>query len=404
MMRLILTQMTLYSSGTTKLEYLKVLDHLLDLHGKEERIAIVVDEAQVLTDDTLEELRLLSNRGQRGDRSLLQLILVGQPELAERLKQPHLRQLNQRISSRGVLRPLNAAEGVMYVECRLSAQGGQCSGIFERNALKHLLRRSDGIPRKINMLCYNAMLASFYAGERKVSVSIAKKTAAEYHDAVVIARRPSRVRRVVMPVLVAGAALASPLLVGMVYPNPWSEWLLHQVSLGGTSQQTARPDTRAVGHRKGQSSRREGKASTSTASHPVESHASLAPEAAASTPPGSNSGGSGTAAENRTVPATPALATASVGSRKQAAASPAPERGGQITVGPGDTLEEIAIRYLGSKTGINQLIAANPQLTDINQLIVGQIIYLPRGATPKASHDQTATKRQVPNAEDPPAR
>src|SRR6266436_939078 len=213
MMRLILTQMNLYSSGSTKLDYLKVLDHLLDLHGKEERIAIIVDESQVLSDDTLEELRLLSNRGQRGDRSLLQLILVGQPELAERLKQPHLRQLNQRISSRGVLRPLNAAEAVMYVECRLSAQGGQSSAIFEPRTLRQLLRRSDGIPRKINMLCHTAMMAAFYAGERKVSVRTAKKTAAEYHDSVAIVRRPSRARRLIMPGLVMGAALASPLLV-----------------------------------------------------------------------------------------------------------------------------------------------------------------------------------------------
>src|SRR6202035_4006206 len=96
-MQLILTQLNLYSAGSTKLDYLKTLDHLLDLHGNEERIAIVVDEAQVLSDDVLEELRLLWNRGQRNDRCLLQVIFVGQPELAERLKKPGLRQLNQRI-------------------------------------------------------------------------------------------------------------------------------------------------------------------------------------------------------------------------------------------------------------------------------------------------------------------
>ena len=179
-MQVVLTQLNLYSAGSTKLDYLKTLDHLLELHGKEERIAIVVDESQLMSDDVLEELRLLSNRGDR----CLQLILVGQPELAERLKKPELRQLNQRISSRGVLKPLNPEQALKYVECRLSAQGGKCSAIFEPGALKHLLRRSDGIPRKINMLCQAAMLAAFDAVEKKVSVKTAKKTAAEYHESV----------------------------------------------------------------------------------------------------------------------------------------------------------------------------------------------------------------------------
>src|SRR5260370_16453155 len=125
---------------------------------------MVMHEAQVLSDDVLEELRLLSNHGQRDGRSMLQLILVGQPELAERLKKPELRQLNQRISSRGVLRPLNPRAGIRYVDCRFHAVTRQCSGIFEPRALECLLRRSDGIPRKINMLCYSAMMAAVYAG------------------------------------------------------------------------------------------------------------------------------------------------------------------------------------------------------------------------------------------------
>jgi general secretion pathway protein A len=137
-MRLILTQLNLYSPGSTKLDYINVLDHLLELHGKEERIAVVIDEAQVLSDEILEELRLLSNRGQRDDRCL-QLILVGQPELAERLKKPELRQLNQRISSRGVLKALNTEQGIKYVECRLIAQGSKVAAILAPRALGCLL-------------------------------------------------------------------------------------------------------------------------------------------------------------------------------------------------------------------------------------------------------------------------
>jgi general secretion pathway protein A len=208
MMRVVMTQLNLHSAGTTKLDYLNALDNLLELHGKEARIAIVVDQAQLLSDDILEELRLLSNRGQRKDR-VLQLILVGQPELAERLKKPELRQLNQRISSRAVLKPLNIAQGIMYVECKLSAQGGKCSAVFAPRALECLLRRSDGIPRKINMLCQNAMLAGFHELERKVSLSSAKKTAAEYRDSVNIAKRRFVFRPLANPARIVGTALAS---------------------------------------------------------------------------------------------------------------------------------------------------------------------------------------------------
>jgi Tfp pilus assembly protein FimV len=111
-----------------------------------------------------------------------------------------------------------------------------------------------------------------------------------------------------------------------------------------------------------------------------------------------------TAPEMRIVPPAPAAAAVSAGIQKQTGVPAAPGQRSQITVRYGDTLEQIAIRYFGSKSGINQLIEANPQLTNINQLSVGQIIYLPPGITSKTSHDQTAIARPVPNAEDSPER
>lgn len=398
-MRVILTQLHLYSAGSTKLDYINALDHLLELRGEDERIAIVVDESQVLSDDVLEELRLLSNRGQRGGRRL-QLILVGQPELAERLKRPELRQLNQRISSRGVLKPLDPKQAIMYVECRLSAQGGKCSAIFETRALHRLLRRSDGIPRKINMLCHNAMTAAFHAGERKVSLRTARRVAAEYQDSVGVTTRKSEMLDRVMPALIAGGALASLLLLGFIYPHVWPDWLFHRtVSSDKADEQAVRPDSRAFRHRKASEIRRKAKAATALTPHPVESKASLAPGAAASAAPKSGAAGPATAAEMRTPSTVSAAAAVSAGVQKQAGAPAAPKRRSQITVRYGDTLEKIAIRYLGSKDGINELVAVNPQLTNINQLDVGQIVYLPPGVTPKASHDQAAAV-QPPSAKD----
>lgn len=428
MMRSILGQLNLYSIGSTKLDYLEALDRFLKLRGKEERIAIVVDESQVLSDDVLEELRLLSNHGQRHDRGL-QLILVGQPELAERLKKPELRHLNQRISSRGILKPLNHSQAIKYVECRLSAQGGKISAIFEPRALKHLLRPSDGIPRKINMLCHTAMSAAYSASEKKVSVKTAKKVAAEYHDSVGRNRGTDGFLRLISGPAI-GAALALLLVLGFVYPSVWSDWVLkHTVSFGGAAEQADRPveQAKTVKHLKTAESAKtearadvEGhpdsgakpKAAAPLAAGPVKlKKASLAPAAAAS--PVSKSGVAGpVTTATRITPGAPTPPAASSAAAASATAdqrhTPAPatsKKRGQVIVRYGDTLEKIAIRYLGSKAAINKLVDANPQLTDINQLRVGQIIYLPPGVVPKASQDnqtnQTAKRTSVSQAEVP---
>jgi type II secretory pathway predicted ATPase ExeA len=378
MMRIVMTQLNLHSAGTTKLDYLNVLDHLLDLYGKEERIAIVVDESQVLSDDTLEELRLLSNRGTRNDRCL-QLVLVGQPELAERLKKPELRQLNQRISSRGVLKPLTLAQGVMYVECRLGAQGGKVSAIFEPGALNHLLKRSDGIPRKINMLCHSAMLAGFYASERKVSTKTAKKIAEEDRDSVAIMDQGFRRRRLAQPSVIAIAALASLLLLGFFYPNLWPDWIRSRIGLSNEANEQAiqahQPSRRVKKVKQAKTVEKPVvEAAATVPPHPV---VAGAPVAAALAAPKSDVTGRPTPPAIGIISTAPAAAAANVGTEKQNGV-PGPQKPrSQITVRFGDTLEEIAIRYFGSKSGLNELVKMNPQLTDINQLTVGETIYLP---------------------------
>ena len=368
MMQVVMTQLQLYSAGTAKLDYLSAIDHLLDLHGKEERIAVIVDEAQVLTDDVLEELRLLSNRGQRDDRCL-QLILVGQPELAERLKKPELRQLNQRISSRGMLRPLNSAEAVTYVESKLIAQSSSIAALFEPRALPHLLKRSDGIPRKINMLCHTALNAAFYANERKVSVATAKKTALEYHDSVAIVKRqPSRKRWLLLPPLAVGAGVGALLLVGLIYPNGASEWVReHTIALSKAERVEQADDQSPLDFGV--------KPINPVALGPASVEAGKAPRSPIARPirvPGIHID-----------PTAPAAAAMSGSNQPGASAGPQPGR--QITVREGDTLETIAIRYYGSKDGISDLIAANPQLTDINRLGVGQVISLPPSLELKAA-------------------
>lgn len=399
-MRVILTQLNLYSAGTTKLDYLNALDHLLDLRGKEERIAIVVDEAQLLSDDVMEELRLLSNRGQQNERCL-QLILVGQPELAERLKKPELRQLNQRISTRGLLRPLNAAEAILYVECRLSAQGGKSSAIFESRALKRLLRRSDGIPRKINMLCHSAMLAAFHAGERRVSDKTAKKIAAEYHESVGIVKPKSRAQLLATPALAAAAVLALMVAVGAVIPNKFSSRFLHHSAVNQTaSAREVSLDTPSPAPQV-----KLGDAGAASASH---SHAQAA--VALSSPSGKpiirpeNSNGVAPAAAKAVSASSNAITDAAARSDHSDGTEIDANQRNQVVVRSGDTLEKIAVRYFGSESGINQLVAANPQLTDINQLTVGEIIHLPKGAAVRTANDQPPASTGNPSHEDSDSR
>ena len=130
----------------------------------------------------------------------------------------------------------------MYVESKLIAQGGTVSGLFEPRALPHLLKKSDGIPRKINMLCHTALNAAFYANERKVSVGTAKKTALEYHDSVaIVRRRPSRKKWLLLPLL-AGVGVAAMLLLGVVYPNGASEWVRDHTLNFGKARPVAQPD------------------------------------------------------------------------------------------------------------------------------------------------------------------
>jgi type II secretory pathway predicted ATPase ExeA len=403
-LRVILNQLNLYSSGSTKLDYLEALDRFLNLRNKEERVAIIVDESQVLSDDALEELRLLSNHGQRYDRCL-QLILVGQPELVERLRKPELRQLNQRISARGILNSLNNEESLKYVECRLRARGGACAELFEPGALEGLLQHSDGIPRKINVLCHNAMLLAYSAGAKKVSLKTAKKTATEYDDSPRITNQTSSApHSKKMPALIAGAALASLLLLGFVYLRVSSDQAIKQtVSSGQVMEQTVRPvqTLKQLGMEGRAEPAAMPPAAVPLALHPVEHQASPAPGAAVPKAPKGYVLGRVRAPEMRIVPTVPGAVAVSAATQKQTVA-PAPlERRRQITVRYGDTIEKLAIRYFGSKSGLNDLIDANPQLTNINRLSSGQILYLPSGSDPKASHARIVKAQPVPFAIEP---
>jgi general secretion pathway protein A len=149
---------------------------LLTAYSRREHVVLMVDEAQNLGPEALEELRLLSNL-QAGKDPLLQVILVGQVGLRERLKHPTLRQLAQRIAVHYHLRPLDRLETKEYILFRIHRAGG--SGIFTEAALERIYEYTRGVPRRINAWCDLAMVAGFAEGRQEID--------ADFIDTVVAA-------------------------------------------------------------------------------------------------------------------------------------------------------------------------------------------------------------------------
>src|SRR5262245_16403231 len=154
----------------------KLNNYLLEQLKKNHVVAILIDEAQDLSDDLLEEIRLLSNLETDSGR-LIQIVLMGQPELEERLERPHLRQLKQRIALRCRLTPLPKNEVGSYINYRLKKAGYQGKEIFEAKAVERISLNSQGIPRIVNVICDNALLIAYASSKKKVSAEMVEEVA-----------------------------------------------------------------------------------------------------------------------------------------------------------------------------------------------------------------------------------
>jgi general secretion pathway protein A len=139
-------------------------DFLLEHAGQGRRVVIVVDEAQQLPDDTLEELRLLSNLETEKEK-LLQIILVGQPELVDKLASGPFRQLNQRISVRSSLSHLSEPATADYLATRLHRAGARAATLFDPAASQEIYRSSNGVPRLINLIASRSLMVGFLEGK-----------------------------------------------------------------------------------------------------------------------------------------------------------------------------------------------------------------------------------------------
>lgn len=176
---------------TTIKDYLDPLnDYLLRSHAAGQHNLLIIDEAQNLSTQVLEQLRLLTNL-ETSERKLLQIILIGQPELRQMLAQPELEQLAQRVIARFHLGALNEAETRQYVQHRLSVAGLQGPLPFSEEALRRVHAMARGVPRRINLLCDRALLGAYATGQARVERAVVDQAAAEVFESPTLAPNPT---------------------------------------------------------------------------------------------------------------------------------------------------------------------------------------------------------------------
>jgi MSHA biogenesis protein MshM len=205
------------SPDVTQSELFNLLsEKLLKLRSENKRVVLIIDEAQALSNESLEAVRLLTNLETESEK-LLQIVLFGQPELDHRLNQHHLRQSNQRITFSYRLMPLNYDDLNEYLNHRLSKAGYTKGLIFEPKACYLLFRASDGIPRIVNILAHKAMLVSYGLGEKRVSVEAMKRAIKDSLGIVTKKRRSMR------KLIIFFGALLFFIILGLVYE--FLKWL-----------------------------------------------------------------------------------------------------------------------------------------------------------------------------------
>jgi general secretion pathway protein A len=204
---------------STKGELLTLLNKfLLECYARKERVVLVIDEAQALSLKLFEEVRLLTNL-ETPQGKLLQVILMGQPELEAILSQPRFRQLTQRISVRYHLKPMDHRQTGEYIEHRLKVAGFQGERLFEREAVRQIWKFSQGIPRVINSLCDGALMIGHATSRKVIDGRIAKETIRDM--GYLKPKADSLFHRPAFLYTVAGMVLAGALVFGTLEVLNW---------------------------------------------------------------------------------------------------------------------------------------------------------------------------------------
>ena len=334
LLRGILGDLHLPATGDLPEMVARLHSHLIDRHRHRSTVVLFIDEAQTMPIETLDGLRLLSNL-ETATEKLLQIVLVGQPELEALLATPQLRPLQSRIVVRARLRPLDRADSLAYIRHRLSRVSLDKGDIFTKSAIDLLIRESRGVPRLINLLCEAALITSFRYRQRPVS----RKAALE-----AIEDRLGRPLRHSWRLSLAAGALAACLLGALALWNagvigPQAPALSAPVAMPPAPPAPMPPVVLPV-----------------------------VPPAPGNAPPG------GAEPDLDQPPAVPAPQP----TIRPPLTKP-PEAVRNVVVKRGDTLSRLALALFGSADSrrLMRLRQANPTLSDINRLYPGQIIAVP---------------------------
>jgi general secretion pathway protein A len=193
---------------TAKADFDSLNSHLLDRHAAGESCVLIIDEAQNLAPEVLEQLRLLTNL-ETDQRKLLQIVLIGQPELRDMLARPDLEQLAQRVTARCHLDALNLAETRQYISHRLTVAGLTGNLPFDGPALKRIHELTRGVPRRINLLCGRALLGVWAKGEQQADRAMIDRAAKEVFGLDGNRKAAAKQRRTKIAIAVLALLLAS---------------------------------------------------------------------------------------------------------------------------------------------------------------------------------------------------
>jgi len=371
----ILMELEVNPKSNNKIELLNQLNEfLIDKLSLGENVALIIDEAQNLSHQVLEELRMLSNLETDRDK-LLQIILVGQPELDTKLRSPHLRQLKQRIGINCYLTPLNYEQSLNYISHRLHIVDSN-DHIFTPEALKLICESSRGIPRVINIVCDNALLTAYGKGEKTIDHAIAKEVVADFDRQRVITitgekgKAPPKItkKRGGILFLVFLAALLS-LIIAFLVASLYQPLLLNTIKNRFFSFYSGSVDQQK-----------------DPRSSPPEMSAHQPPEAALplQPPPVPQNTVAEESPQGSSSPFTPEVnpATTPLPSATISEGTPtlsAEEEHKSLVVKEGDTLSKILTSEYGFlNDNLYEMVkSSNPDVQDINQISVGQKIFLP---------------------------
>jgi general secretion pathway protein A len=221
-------------------------EYLLRSHAAGERNVLIIDEAQNLTPHVLEQLRLLTNL-ETSERKLLQIILIGQPELRTVLARPELEQLAQRVIARFHLGALNEAETRQYIQHRMQVAGLRGPLPFSNQAIQRIHEIARGVPRRINLLCDRALLGAYATNQARVERAVVEKAAGEVFETDAPETKP-RPRRAATPASAWAASLGTlglGLVVGALVAGALF-WFWSHSATRPSAAATPAPDTVAA--------------------------------------------------------------------------------------------------------------------------------------------------------------